>query len=86
MYARNVSFWPKSNMPSDYMRSKCIPFWFLIGHASNQREKDHSGNFSVQIERRTHSVIRAPVNSIEHAMDIAIGAEGKPWIERNIAA
>lgn len=86
MYACNVSFRPKSNMPSDYLRSKCIPYWRLFGHVSNQKEQDHYANLSVQIERRTHSVIRAPVNSIERAMDIAIGAEGKPWVERNIAA
>lgn len=75
-------------------RSTCIPYWTLISHVSNQKEKDHSSqeqqsqaaNLSVQIEQRTHSVIREPVNSIEHAMDIAIGAEGKPWVERKIAA
>jgi hypothetical protein len=37
-------------------------------------------------ERRTHSDIREPVTSIEHAMDIAIGDEGKPWVERRKAA
>ena len=63
-------------------------------YGSNPKEENHSSreqqsktpNCSVQIEQRTHPAIREPVTSIEHAMDIAIGAEGKPWVERRKAA
>lgn len=41
--------------------------------------------FSGVRSERTHSPIRKPVTSIEHAMDIAIGAEGKPWVEASNA-
>lgn len=36
--------------------------------------------------RRTPSVLREPVTPVEHAMDIAIGAEGKPWEEEKETA
>ncbi len=66
----------------------------LLSDVSNQKEANHSSQekhskdakLSAQSERRTHPDIREPVTSIEHAMDIAIGDEGKPWIERRKAA
>jgi hypothetical protein len=55
---------------------------------NHQREKNHSSlkqqreDVSVKSEQRIHSVIREPVNSVEQAMDLAIGGEGKLWVER----
>ena len=65
-----------------------------MNHVSNQTEKNRSlrrqqakaTNSSVPIERRTQSVIQEPVDPSEQAMDIAIGGEGKPWVERRKAA
>ncbi len=36
-------------------------------------------------EQSRHAHLRAKATSIEHAMDIAIGAEGKPWDEEEAA-
>lgn len=66
----------------------------LMSHASNQKvnhplqgqhgqeQQGNDANLSPRI-RRTPPVIREPVNSIERAMDIAIGAE--PWDEDKAA-
>jgi hypothetical protein len=63
-----------------------------MSHVTNQKNKNHSseqqsrvGNLSVLQVERTHSVRREPVDSIEHAMDIVIGAEGEPWAEARAA-
>lgn len=61
-----------------------------MNHVSNQKERNRSSrrqttkatNSSVPIERRTQWVIQEPVDPSEQAMDIAIGGEGKPWVER----
>jgi hypothetical protein len=42
-------------------------------------------NFTGMRIERTHLVVREPVDSIEHAMDIAIGAEGVPWADARAA-
>jgi hypothetical protein len=65
-----------------------------MNYVSKQKERNRSfrkqhsnaANPSVQIERRTQSATREPVDPIEDAMDIAIGGEGKPWVERRKAA
>ena len=53
----------------------------------NQEEMNRSlqEQESKAASRRTHPAIREPVTSIEHAMDIAIGAEGEPWDEEEAA-
>ncbi len=50
-----------------------------------EQQSKASANFSGWQIERTHSVIRGPVDSIEHAMDIAIGAQGEPWVEASAA-
>jgi hypothetical protein len=55
-------------------------------NSSSPEQPSVAANLSVQIERRTHSIIREPVNSVEDAMDVAIGGEGKPWVERKRTA
>jgi hypothetical protein len=65
-----------------------------MSHVSNQTEKNRSSrrpqakaaNSPMPMERRTHSEIREPVDTNERAMDIAIGGEGKPWVERRKTA
>jgi hypothetical protein len=65
-----------------------------MNYVSNQKEQNYSSQeqqskaaiLSAQNERRSQSVVREPVNSVEHAMDIALGAEGKPWVERKRTA
>lgn len=46
------------------------------------QEQNQTANPSVQIERRTHSLVQEPLDPIEDAMDVAIGGDGKPWVER----
>ncbi len=60
----------------------------LISDVGKQKEANHSsqGQQSKAASRRTHSIIRESVTSIEHAMDIAIGAEGESWDEEKEAA
>jgi hypothetical protein len=53
---------------------------------SSQDRQSKAENRSVQIERRTHSLVGEPLDPIEDAMDVAIGGEGKPWVERRKAA
>jgi hypothetical protein len=53
---------------------------------SSRRQTTKATNSSVPIERRTQSVIQEPVDPSEQAMDIAIGGEGKPWVERRKTA
>jgi hypothetical protein len=48
-------------------------------------QRSKAANLSALRIERTHSGIRAPVDSFEHAMDIAIGAEGEPWVEPRAA-
>jgi hypothetical protein len=55
-------------------------------HKLSQEQQSKAANHSVRIERRTHPVVREPLNPIEDAMDVAIGGEGKPWVERRKAA
>jgi hypothetical protein len=60
----------------------------LMNQVSNQRvnhslqEQGKAANLPLR-RQRTPAVIREPVNSIERAMDIAIGAE--PWDEDKAA-
>jgi hypothetical protein len=56
-----------------------------VNHSS-QEQHTQGANLPVQTERRTRADIREPVTSIEHAMDIALGDEGKPCIEKRRAA
>jgi hypothetical protein len=55
---------------------------------NNSRKMNHSAREQQSAspapahERRTHTVIREPVDATERAMDIAIGGEGRPWVER----
>jgi hypothetical protein len=44
-------------------------------------QQSKAANYSGLRIERTHSLILEPVDSIEHAMDIAIGAAGEPWVE-----
>ena len=37
-------------------------------------------------ERRTRSISQGPMDPTEEAMDIAVGGEGKPWVERKKGA
>ena len=37
-------------------------------------------------DRRTRSISQEPVDPDEEAMDIAIGGEGKPWVQRKKVA
>lgn len=53
--------------------------------AESIEQQIKAANLSAVWIERTHSGIRAPVDSFEHAMDIAIGAEGEPWIEARTA-
>jgi hypothetical protein len=53
-----------------------------ITESVEQRSK--AANSGLRIER-THSGSGEPVDSIEHAMDIAIGAEGELWVEAKAA-
>lgn len=48
-------------------------------------QQTKAATLSAEWIERTHSGIRAPVDSFEHAMDIAIGAEGEPWVEARAA-
>lgn len=65
-----------------------------IDYVSNQKEKNRSlpkqqtkaMNPSVSIERRTRSLAQEPPGPVEDAMDVAIGGEGKPWVERRKTA
>ncbi len=59
----------------------------LLNDLNDRKEKNHSSREqpSKAESRRTH-LIREPVTSIEHAMDIAIGDEGEPWNEWKKAA
>lgn len=68
----------KSTLLSDARNKK-------VNHSSREQHTQDQ-TLPVQIERRTHSDIRELVDSIEHAMDIAVGHEGKPWVERRRAA
>jgi hypothetical protein len=62
----------------------------IYKYGSNPKEVNHFSqeqqSTAANHSRRTHSVVREPVTSIEHAMDIAIGAEGEPWDEEKEAA
>jgi hypothetical protein len=55
-----------------------------ITESIGQQIKD--ANLSARRTERTHSEVSVPVTSIEHGMDIAIGAEGNPWDEEKEAA
>lgn len=68
----------KSTLLSDVSNQKKVKHF-------SQEQQSRAANCSVR-SRSTLSIVREPVNSIEHAMDVAIGAEGEPWDEKKEAA
>lgn len=57
----------------------CIECQQCITESIEQQSK--AANVSPLRMERTHSEIRELVDSIEHAMDAVVGAEGEPWVE-----